>query len=99
MSILPPFAGSPVRLETDQANRLALQFAAVARDPKGNMVETFRKILDGKLTDSQVVQVREKGILFGGEMDLQPGEYTLSFAVLDQMNDVTGSVPTPLKVQ
>jgi len=93
---LPPGA---VHVDEEQANRLELQFAAVARDPRGSMVANFRKIVHGKLTDSQVAQVREKGILLGGSMELGPGEYTLSFAVLDQVNDEAGSVTAPLKVE
>jgi len=93
---LPPGA---VRVEPEETNQIALEFAAVAKDAKGNPAGIFRKVVDGKLTGTQIVQIREKGVLFGGEVQLQPGDYTLSFAVLDQVNDLLGSVSAAVKVE
>jgi VWFA-related protein len=93
---IPPAA---VRVDPENGNKLHVEFGAVARDPVGNMVGSFRKIVEGKMTAAQVVQLREKGILFTGAMELPPGEYTMSFAVLDTVNHNTGSVSVPLRVQ
>lgn len=99
VGFLYTLARGAVRVQAEESNQLDLHFAAVARDPKGNQVGAFRKMANGKLTNGQVVQIREKGILFTGELELPPGDYTLSFAVLDKVNDRMGSVSTPAKVE
>ena len=48
---------------------------------------------------TQERQVQEKGILFTGEMELTPGDYSVSFAVMDKVNENTGSVAGSVKVQ
>ena len=93
---IPP---SAVRLSQDNGNQLKIEFGAAARDASGKMVGGFTKVVDGKLGASQAQQVNEKGIVFKGEMELAPGEYALSFAVMDQVNENTGSVSAPYKVE
>jgi len=51
------------------------------------------------LSDAQSRQISEKGFAFKGEMELGPGEYALSFAIVDQVNENTGSVLAPYKVE
>jgi hypothetical protein len=63
------------------------------------MVGNFSKVVEGKMSETQAKQVREKGILFTGGMELRPGEYSLSFAVMDKVNENTGSVLAPMKVE
>jgi VWFA-related protein len=87
------------QLGAEDGDNLQVEFAAVARDPVGKMVGDFRKNVQGKLTNAQLVRLREKGLLFTGSMELPPGEYTLSFAVLDTVNNNSGSVTAPLKVE
>lgn len=91
--------GSAVLVSHDDGNHLKLEFGAVARDASGKMAASFTKVLEGKLSEAQSRQINEKGISFKGEMELGPGEYALSFAVLDQVNDNTGSVLAPYKVE
>ena len=92
---IPPAA---VRIEEATGNQLKLEFGAVARDSTGKMVGNFSKVVEGKMGETQARQVQEKGILFTGMIELAPGEYSLSFAVMDRVNDNTGSVTAPLKV-
>ena len=88
-----------VRIDEETGNQLKLEFGAVARDSTGKMVENLSKVVEGKMSETQARQVREKGILFTGGMELRPGEYSLSFAVMDKVNENTGSVMAPLKVE
>jgi VWFA-related protein len=88
-----------VRIDEETGNQLKLEYGAVARDSTGKMVGSFSKVIEGKMSEAQARQVREKGILFTGGMELAPGEYSLSFAVMDKMNENTGSVSAPLKLE
>lgn len=88
-----------VRIDEETGNQLRLEFGAVARDSTGKMVGNFSKVVEGKMSETQAKQVREKGILFTGGMELRPGEYSLSFAVMDKVNENTGSVLAPMKVE
>lgn len=88
-----------VLVSKEDGNHLKLEFGAVARDASGKMASSFTKLLEGKLNDAQSRQISEKGIAFKGEMEVEPGEYALSFAVVDQVNDNTGSVLVPYKVE
>jgi len=62
------------------------------------MVGAFSRVVEGKMNLAQTRQVQEKGILFTGAMELAPGDYSLSFAVMDKVNENTGSVAGPVKV-
>ncbi|HKM66795.1 MAG TPA: hypothetical protein VJX70_06480 [Candidatus Acidoferrum sp.] len=93
---VPPAA---VRIDEKTENQLRLEFGAVARDSKGKMVGNHTKLVEGMMSETQARQVREKGILFTGTIELGPGEYSLSFAVMDKVNENTGSVSAPLKVE
>jgi hypothetical protein len=93
---IPPAA---VRVEAESGSELRLEFVALARDPSGKMLGSFSKVIQGKMNAAQAVQVKEKGVLFTGTMELAPGEYTLSFAVKDKVNDNLGSVTAPLKLE
>lgn len=88
-----------VHVTEEGGGQLKLEFGAAARDSTGKMAGSFSKVLGGKLSETQAKQVREKGIVFHGTMELAPGEYELSFAVMDQVNEHTGSVTAPLKVE
>ena len=88
-----------VRIDEEIGNQLKLEFGAVARDSTGKMVGSFTKVVEGKMSETQARQVREKGILFTGTIELGPGDYSLSFAVMDKVNENTGSVMAPLKVE
>ena len=88
-----------VHVNEEGEGQVKLEFGAAARDSTGKMVGSFSKILGGTISETQAKQVREKGILFHGTMELAPGEYEISFAVMDHVNEHTGSVGAPLKVE
>ncbi len=88
-----------VHVNEEGGGQLKLEFGAAARDSTGKMVGSFSKVLGGRISETQAKQVREKGILFHGTMDLAPGEYEISFAVMDQVNEHTGSLAAPLKIE
>ena len=91
--------GAGISVEAENGSELRLEFAALARDSAGKILGSFSKVISGKLSEAQAAQVREKGILFTGTMELVPGEYSLSFVVKDEVNDKLGSVAAPLKVE
>jgi len=88
-----------VHVNEEGGGQVKLEFGAAARDSTGKMAGSFSKVLGGRISETQAKQVREKGILFNGTMELAPGEYEISFAVMDQVNEHTGSVAAPLKVE
>ena len=92
-------AGGAIRVGEENENQLNVEFGAVARDSKGKVVGSFTKVVQGKMSEPQAVQIKEKGLLFRGQMELEPGEYALGFAVVDRVNENTGSVTAPLKVE
>ncbi len=91
--------GAGISVEPQNGNQLRLEYAALARDSTGKIMGSYSKVIGGKLSETQAVQVREKGVLFTGTMELAPGEYSLSFVVKDEVNDKLGSVTAPLKVE
>jgi len=91
--------GAGISVEAQNGNQLRLEYAALARDSAGKIMGSYSKVIGGKLSEAQALQVREKGVLFTGTMDLAPGEYSLSFVVKDEVNDKLGSVTAPLKVE
>jgi len=93
---IPPAA---IRVDQAQGSQLKVEFAAAARDSKGKMVGTFSRVVEGKMNLTQEQQVQQKGILFTGAMELAPGDYSVSFAVADKVNENTGSVAGPVKVE
>jgi len=93
---IPP--GS-IRIDEEHGSHLKLEFAAAARDSTGQMVGSFSRVVEGKMNLAQAKQVQEKGILFTGAMELDPGDYSLNFAVMDKVNENTGSVAGAVKVQ
>ena len=92
-------SGGTIRVGEENENQLKVEFGAVARDSTGKVAGNFTKVVQGKLSEGQAVQMKEKGLLFRGQMELGPGEYVLSFAVIDKVNENSGSVTAPLKVE
>ena len=88
-----------VHVDEEGGGQVKLEFAAGARDSAGKLAGSFSKVVGGMVSEAQAKQVREKGILFNGTMELTPGEYAMSFAVMDKVNEHTGSVAAPLKVE
>lgn len=93
--VLPPNAAT---IDGDDGNRLNLDFAAVARDPKGDGKAVFSQTFSNKLKPEAVSSIRDSGITYTNILDLPPGEYSIRFVVRDNLNGRMGSVLAPVKV-
>jgi hypothetical protein len=93
--VIPPGAAT---LDEMNGNRISLDFAALAKDPAGVPSATFSKTLEGNLNADTAKGVKAQGVTFSGTMDLVPGEYSVSFAVRDNLNRQLGTVFAPLRV-
>jgi VWFA-related protein len=91
--------GGAIRVGEENENQFNVEFGAVARDSTGKVAGSFTKVVQGRMSEAQRLQLKEKGLLFRGQMELGPGEYVLSFAVIDKVNENSGSVSAPLKVE
>jgi VWFA-related protein len=80
-------------------NHMQIEFAAVARTATGTAADETVKTMDAHLKPASVEQIRTHGLDYRGALTLPPGEYTVHFAVQDQLNGRVGSVTTPLKVE
>jgi VWFA-related protein len=87
--------------EIDEAsgNHMLLQFVAVARTPAGEKAADTSKTMDGHLKPDSLAQVRTHGMDYRGALTLDPGEYTVHFAVQDRLSGRVGSVAAPLRVE
>jgi len=93
--VLPANAAS---IDAGDGNRLNLDFAAVARDPKGDGKAVFSQTFSSKLKPDGVALIRDSGITYTNVLDLPPGEYSIRFVVRDNLNGRMGSVLAPVKV-
>jgi VWFA-related protein len=85
--------------ETDN-NRIALDFAALAKTPDGKLVDSPRdQKVDAHLTPENLSSIRQNGMGYRGALDLAPGEYTVRFVVRDDLSGRIGSVAAPLKIE
>lgn len=85
-------------LEEADNNHLSLEFAAVAKDPKGLPMGAFSKAVEGHLAGPMAGDIKTKGVKFPGTFELAPGEYILVFAVRDNLSQLIGSVSSVVKV-
>ena len=93
--VLPANAAS---IDDSDGNHLSLDFAAVARDGKGDGKAVFTQTFSSKLKPGGVQEIRESGITYTNSLDLPPGEYSVRVVVRDNLNGRMGSVLAPLKV-
>jgi hypothetical protein len=55
--------------------------------------------VDIHLSPEKLAQMRQRGVLYKGALELPPGEYTVRFVVRDNLTGRTGSVSGPLKLE
>lgn len=87
-----------VKLEDEEGGHLSLEFAAMATSETGASVGSFLQTADGKLSEGVAKALKSNGVICQGTIDLPPGEYTMSFAVRDNLNGQIGTVSAPLTV-
>jgi hypothetical protein len=85
-------------LEETENNHLSLDFAAVAKDSKGLPMGAFSRAVDGHLAGPMAGDIKTKGVRFPGTIELPSGEYTMIFAVRDNIRQLIGSVSVAIKV-
>jgi len=89
-----------VLIDNAENNHVVLDFMVVVKTPEGTAVDrpTGQKV-DAHLTSEKLAAVRQKGLAYGGGLDLAPGEYTVRFVVRDDLSGRVGSVAGPLKIE
>jgi len=89
-----------VLIDNAENNHVVLDFIVVVKTPEGKAVDrpTGQKV-DAHLTSEKLAAVRQKGLAYGGALDLAPGEYTVRFVVRDDLSGRVGSVAGPLKIE
>jgi VWFA-related protein len=93
-------AADPALINDADNNHVVLEFVALAKTPEGKQVDhPVGQKFDAHLTSEKVSAMRQKGVAFGGALDLAPGEYTVRFVVRDDLSGRIGSVAAPLKVE
>jgi len=61
-------------------------------------LERFSKAVEGYLAAAMAENIKTEGVRFPGAMELPSGEYTMIFAVRDNIRQLTGSVLVAIKV-
>lgn len=94
------FALGPGIAELDETenNHLSLEFAALARDAQGLPKGTFSQTVEGHLAKAMADGIKKNGVTFPGTMELEPGDYVVTFAVRDNLKRETGSAITEIIV-
>ena len=85
-------------LDETEGNHLSLEFAALARDAKGLPKGTFSQTVEGHLAKAMAEGIKKNGVTFPGSVELEPGDYIVTFAVRDNLKRETGSAMTEIKV-
>jgi len=81
-------------------NHVMLEFVALAKTAEGKAADPpVGRTVDAHLAADKLASIRQKGVAYGGALDLAPGEYTVRFVVRDDLSGRTGSVAAPLKVE
>jgi len=83
--------------ESDQ-NHMVVDIAAVARNPKGEVVTELYQRIDRHLNSDGLEQIRHNGMTYRSHLQLPPGEYNVRFVVRDSLVNRIGSVAAPLNV-
>jgi VWFA-related protein len=82
-------------------NKVNFDFAAAAyplNSKDGKAAITLSKSFAPSLNEAQLADVRSKGVGFGYDLDLAPGQYSVRFVVRDNVTGKIGSVTAPLTV-
>lgn len=92
----------PEKLSIDEqdANHLNIKLIAAAKTTNGKMSgQVFVQILEAHLRPEMAEQIRSRGVEYGGELDLEPGEYSVRLLVRDELTGKMGSLAAPLLIE
>lgn len=93
-------APDPTLINDADNNHLVMDFMALAKTPDGKAADhPMGQKVDVHLSPEKVSVIRQKGVAYGGALDLAPGEYTIRFVVRDNLSGRIGSVVAPLRVE
>jgi VWFA-related protein len=93
---------APKEITIDEAdgNHLALEVIAVAKSPDGKIIGKPQvQKLEAHLRPEMAQQIEAKGIEYGGELELDPGEYNVRILVRDELTGKMGSVAARLTIE
>lgn len=82
----------------DEDNTINVEFAALAKLPDAKPAGEFVRQAAGSLRPEVAADVKLRGIVMDGSIDLPPGEYQVKFVVRDNLTGRLGSVTAPAKV-
>jgi VWFA-related protein len=87
-------------IDSADNNHVVLDFMVMVKTPEGKVADPpSGKKIDAHLSAEKLAAIRQKGLAYGGAVDLAPGEYTVRFVVRDDLSGRIGSVAGPLKVE
>lgn len=93
-------APETVLIDGADNNHVVLEFVALAKTPEGKQADLpVGMKVENHLTADKALEVRQKGVVYSGALEVAPGEYTVRFVVRDDLSGRVGSVSAPLKVE
>jgi len=93
-------APETVLIDGADNNHVVLEFVALAKTPEGKQADhPVGMKVENHLTADKALEVRQKGVVYSGALEVAPGEYTVRFVVRDDLSGRVGSVSAPLKVE
>ena len=93
-------APGQLTIDDRDGNRLALELIVAAKSPDGKLLGNPQvQKLEAHLRPEMAEQIKAKGIEYGGELELEPGQYNVRILVRDELTGKMGSVAAPLTVE
>ncbi|MFY9907105.1 MAG: VWA domain-containing protein [Terriglobales bacterium] len=93
-------APDPNLINDADNNHLVMDFVVLAKTPDGKAADhPMGQKVDVHLSPEKLSVIRQKGVAYGGALDLAPGEYSVRFVVRDNLSGRIGSVAAPLRVE
>lgn len=93
--ILPPGA---VTIDLADKNHINVDFLAFARTTAGATAGQFSQNLEAMLNPQDADELKTKGAVYSGTIDIAPGTYALRFLVRDNLSGEMGTLSVPLSV-
>ncbi|HZQ71199.1 MAG TPA: VWA domain-containing protein [Terriglobales bacterium] len=85
-------------VDQSDTNHMVVDVAAVARNPKGDVVADLSQRIDAHLDAAGLEQIEHNGMTYHNGIQLPPGEYNVRFVVRDALGNRMGSLAAPVKV-
>jgi len=93
---IPP---DKVTIDEKNGNHLNLELIAAAKSSDGKLSgKPFVQSLEAHLRPEMAQQIRLRGVEYGGEIELEPGEYNVRLLVRDDLTGKMGNLVAPLSI-